>query len=370
MNRVFGVFIVLCIANSVLAEDASELINNSLIRDTAFVSGRLKWVEGGSVNYQLSKGKIDIEFDVPRYASFSNDDWALGGKCFVISKNDWGYPSKSSFNDVYVEISPNKDPTAGNITVKNAIPISQMDINSGNAIPYWIGGYADKKIKNWIKENIEKFNYIKDDVVNGIPVKVCQATVPKPNNQRFNQKSKEFNPTEKVNPLSLGKNDLTLRVNIAPELGYVVVRLESITNGKVIKRDDALNFEKKSNIWLPKNIDLRIVSSINGDINNKTNCKYYLYEILESQLINEEIPDTDFIVTKPANMTSAVVNDYRGLDNKRKVTKIDNSEIVVKSSDFIPKKSINYRMWSIIIFLPIMMFIFYIVYKKFKNPLS
>ena len=348
-RMVFVFFVATLIPAFASADDAKTLVQGLLARDEAWTSGRFKWSYGISA----STSGMNKQKPFENY-SFDGESWSEGGAAYVGGTDGWKKPMRANHNgylSAYAESPPVTDEQKRNlkpneqivawktVTLSEPVP-SNYTVNNGIRAmpPTWAGAIWSRRAKNWIAEHIDDFTFVGEEVVNGIPTKSVKAPV---NSLRYRMRNGGRSGTAElfeIHHKSLDKiyrKDLDkgaeLRLYIAPSLGYVLPRADGVTGeGEVVQRIDQANFKKYTDtIYLPGRTE-RIM------IGNGTTRE--VYELSNIHMVNESIPDEDFIVTVPAGTK---VIDKRDL--QRPVRFNIDEEITANANNDLTNKSDEVR---------------------------
>jgi len=242
-------------------ESAKELVEKAVARDEQVFSGRIKWTQEFEGPHF---GPRPPTVPPSRFQSFFKDEWAEGGKCFG-GVDEWGHPMRGWSNGKVLPKS-----LENSIGAYRAGDLDDLK-REGNVtvyLPRWAGGFFNRKLKRWAKQFPGQFEFVADDKVDGIAVKMVEAE------------------TRDEAPFGRNSPGGKIRLFIAPQLGYVIPRAEERTfDGTLVVRYEAIDFSEKSpGIWFPK-----LVQKVRGDV------KHFV-TFLDVQMLNQEIPASDFCV--------------------------------------------------------------------------
>ncbi len=142
----------------------------------------------------------------------------------------------------------------------------------------------------YLEKHVDRVQSAAASVVNGVPVDVLELVVP----------AEEARRAFHVILPSL-KAGGTMRFSIAPQLGFVLPRVELISSGKqVVQVYEATDFAEAA----PGRLFSR--STVDGDARRQPAAARYRAEFaVRCELINEPIPPEDFVVDLPAGNARA-----------------------------------------------------------------
>jgi hypothetical protein len=171
--------------------------------------------------------------------------------------------------------------------------------------PTWAGAIWSPRARNWIAEHIDDFIFVGDEVVDGIPTKVVKA----PLSNKYSHDTAEI---FEVHHEGTSKG-AELRLYIAPSLGYALPRADGLTEGggEVVQRVEQTDFRQYTDtIYLPSKTEKKMVGKSYSPT-NKGGIEVIreLYTLSDIQMVNEAIPESDFIIPVPAGVEVVDLRD-------------------------------------------------------------
>jgi hypothetical protein len=262
-------------------QSAVEVVQGVLSRAEAIFSARLEYREQHGFGIPP---KLSLEAKLK--ASFSGSSWAF--RC----PSSGG--SATNHNGKWVGWTKG-DPTTGAaadyLVIKRPEPV---DKTFPPAIPTFAGSFWFQTTKEYVNDHRRDAVLKGPSEANGIPVVVLEWSVPK---------DSVFKAFEAVGDLT--RNGGVLRLFVAPQLGYVLPRVEHVGfGGGVEQRFEASDFvEAAPSIFIPKQFSCQIYNGGKPGHNVR-------YEITHLEKVNEVLPEEDFILHVPQG---AQVSDQRSL---------------------------------------------------------
>jgi hypothetical protein len=257
---------------------ADALVAGILARSQAVFSGRMRYhYESGF----RDTGKI-IESD-ERELSFYGLDWALQIPDQRITR--------ASHGGKFVEFIRHRQPDGSLHDVAdvfNPKPINYFDYPD---TPVDAGTLWWQQTRTFVRDNARKAKLVERTNVNGVEVEGVEWAVTKAERNAFK---------------SLGEDLLnggTLRVFVAPQLGYALPRILYIgMSGRVSASFDCSSFEEvAAGVFLPHKCGAQFFQ-------NRVPTCYVQFNITGTEKINEPIPEQDFIIQLPVG---TIVGDSR-----------------------------------------------------------
>jgi hypothetical protein len=271
-----------------LAGHVEDTVAGVVARARAIVSGRLTFVyKSTSFN-----GERVLTTDVlPEHiASFSDSSWA--DRDADRSARQISYVDHNGYLLEYT-VSPQP---SGNINYSvNMRP--PRGISAGreaqvNLPPIFAGSFWKPAQLEYVKDHAEKCRFVGKETVNGIATEKYELSVP------AEDRGKAF-----VYFFPALKSGGVMRFFAAPQLGYVLPRIELVTlNGEVAQSDDARDFiEDSPGIFFPRHIELKNHAAGGAVFRPHEECD------IRPELINQPVTEEDYIVQLPVgtNVTDA-----------------------------------------------------------------
>ena len=268
-----AIFLFTCPSRAAAMEPA-ELIAGLAARSQAIASGRLSYTfktetfRGGRALNSMAYPETTT--------SFSDSSWAERVRgSHVVRINHDGY---------FLEFV--QTPQADGSLRPGATLLPQKSLESRselNAPPIFAGSFWFREQLKYAEKHASEFRVVGSGVANAIPVEVVELAVPAEN----------YRDAFHVVVAAL-KSGGAIRLHVAPQLGFVLPRVEFLTtSNQVAQSYDASDFsEVAPGIYFPGRLRTETQTAGNGS-------RYVAEFTTRCELINESIPEEDFLVKLP-----------------------------------------------------------------------
>ncbi|MBW3541516.1 MAG: hypothetical protein KY476_14710 [Planctomycetes bacterium] len=253
----------------------APLVAGILARGDAVSSGRMKYsVESGFRN-RRPHSVIHVHF------SFEADSWARRQ-----GKSTRPMPLRSarvSHQGKYVEYVQHPQPD-GTYHHTAHIYHSRKMAETLPYPPYFAGSVWFRSTLEYIRDNADSAALIGEEVIDGIPTRVLEWKV---------SQEDVYGAFFAID--NTWANGGSLRLYVAPQLGFVLPRIEQIRKaGQVACRYTAGDFKEHApGIFIPGRADRQWIRP------DGTQGHFISYEITAVNFLNRDVPDDDFIVIMP-----------------------------------------------------------------------
>jgi hypothetical protein len=290
------------------AHNPETVVQGLLSRADAVFSARLTWKEqtGTGIPPNLSS-------DVELKGSFSGSSWAF--RC----PSTGG--SATNHNGKWVgwtKGDPGTGAAADYLVIKRPQPI---DETFPPAVPSFGGSFWFQSTKEYVSAHRGNAVLKGASEVNGIPVVVLEWSVPK---------DAAFKAFHAVGEQT--RNGGILRLFVAPQLGYVLPRVEFAgVGGGVDNRFEASDFvEANPGIFFPKKFSCQIYNQGKPGVNVS-------YVVTHLEKVNDVIPEEDFILHVPhgaqvSDQRSPVGSEFYRVGENREPLPKDLGDLIVTPS--------------------------------------
>lgn len=174
------------------------------------------------------------------------------------------------------------------LAVQRPRPIAFEEHDEGNVWGHGVfglGGIFFPETREYLKKHAGRTRLVGTEVIDGVETRVVELRVPK----------KDVGAAFRALYTSMRKGDGgVLRLNVAPQMGFVVPKLESVDlQGNVLERFTASGFrERAPGLWFPQEASREEVGKEHG---------YFVeYEILWAKSLNAPVNPKEFVITIPA----------------------------------------------------------------------
>jgi hypothetical protein len=283
------IFLQLCLVlvSKSQANEVEDTIAAVASRACAIVSGRLAFT------YYVTtfKGTVPLKTEAlpERIASFSGTSWAD-------RDSDRSAPQISRINHNGHLLEFRVAPQPGGAINYSANIAPPCELNSGreaqtNLPPVFAGSFWKTAQLKYVLGHASRCRLVGNATVNEIATEHYELDVPAADHRAF------------VSLCPGLRNGGAIRFFVAPQLGYLLPRIEFVTpQGEVAQSYEAKDFlEVAPGIFFPKRIQKNIHSASGGSLS-------HVEFDIRSELINQPIPDDDYIVQFPVGTD---VNDAR-----------------------------------------------------------
>jgi hypothetical protein len=261
-----------------------RLVTGATARSALVFSGRMEFLL--TTGFE-SKNKVDRNEE--QKLSFSGASWAIRYPPHPRTKETGARVSHNGSLTEYIS-----SPSQGNVAAFNraSVGLAEPIDKFFPSPPVYAGTFWYPATRDYIKKNVRAGRKIKDGEVNGIKVEVLEWTIPP---------EKNYEAFHGINK-TLERGGI-LRLYVAPQLGHVLPRIEHLSpEGDVGTAFDASDFEKTSSgVYLPHQCSLQNYSGGQPAFF----CRFRIHRF---EKINEQIPESDFILDLPEK---ARVSDHR-----------------------------------------------------------
>ena len=275
--RLLASVVILCAARSsnVYGVQPDALIGGIVSRSRAITSGRFTYTfksQGFRGTRPLSP-KVFPETTM----SFFDSSWAERVKdSHLVRINHDGY---------FLEFvqTPQRDGSVrpGATLLPRRSLEGRMELN---APPIFAGSFWFREQLRYVEKHADEFRITGSNIVNTVPVVVLELAVAAENHrQAFHVVSPAL------------KSGGTIRLFVAPQLGFVLPRVEFLTNSNEVAQSyDAVGFnEAAPGIYFPERLWTETHAAGGAS-------RYRAEFITRCELINQSIPQEDFVVELPA----------------------------------------------------------------------
>jgi hypothetical protein len=261
-------------SSSVNATEAEQLIAGVVSRSTAIASGR--------ITYKFKSESFVGERALPPVlvaettTSFSNSSWAERTKSSALVRiNHGGY-----FLEFVKTPQPNGSVRPGAILYPQRSLASRKELN---APPLYAGTFWHPEQTLSAEKHASNFQSAGSATINGIPVVLLELAVP------AESQREAFHML-----LPALKSGGMIRLYVAPQLGFVMPRIEFLTPTRQVAHSyESVDFgEVAPGIHFPRRLSTETHAASGG-------ARYRGEFALSCELVNQSIPEEDFVVDLP-----------------------------------------------------------------------
>jgi len=269
-----AIAISLGLAANAFAEQPADLIVGVVARAKAIVSGRITYAfKSESFVGQKPVNPITL----PEVTtSFSDSSWADRAKgSHVVRINHDGYFLE------FVQTPQRDGSVRPGATLSPRKPLeNRAELNSP---PIFAGSFWHREQLRYIEKHANDFGFVETSVIQAVPVTILELPV------AAEQAREAFH----ILPPALKQGGM-IRLYIAPQLGFVLPRIEFVApSNEIAQSYEAMDFsEVAPGIYFPRRIWNETHAA--GGAN-----RYRGEFTVRGELINEAIPEEDFVVELP-----------------------------------------------------------------------